>query len=365
MVIEFMSNDQSTGNPYYDMLPALDDRLSLKSFELLPKIDHNERLWPLELKLHCISKLDDIFYPLGSHAEFLKIIPNLIKFTYSSRNPLSPMYKKQIARENFLPASNNSFKRGEIVRVTGISGVGKTTSIKKYLSIYPQVISHQYYRGEPFYNQQIVWLLVNFPADGKLRTLLTHSLYDIDLLLGSEYQNMRPSYGFTNEKYLNFLTRVLFIHGTGLLIIDSCENFKYMSNGEIRGLLELLNSIVGLGLSIIIIGSPEALEIDVPVQYEIRWRRLTRGNEWNSFFNMLLNYQWTEQSVILKEELSLALLDESAGIIDIAEKIYKMTQVVAVQAGLKSIDTSLIRRVSQSRFSLLKPGIMIIKSRDE
>lgn len=355
-----MPNDRPTGNPYYDMLPAVDDKLSLKSFEFLPKIDHNERLWPLQLKVHCISRLDDIFYPLRSHAEFLEIIPDLIKSTYSSRNPLSPIYKKQIVRENFLSESNDNFIRGKIVRVTGISGVGKSISIERYLSIYPQVISHRYYKGEPFYNQQIVWVSVNFPADGKLRSLLAHSLCEIDLLLGAEYRNMRPNYGFTHEKYLNFLTRVLFIHGTGLLVIDSCDNFRYMNSGETHGFLEFLNSLVGLGLSIIMIGSPEVLEITAPVQYEIKWKRFIRGTEWNSFFDVLLNYQWTEQSAVLKEELSLALLDESAGIIDIAKKIYKMTQVVAVQNGLKSIDANLIRRVSQSRFRLLKPGIMLI-----
>src|SRR5699024_3054395 len=54
--------------------------------------------------------------------------------------------------------------------IIGISGIGKTTAIERLLLMYPQVIKHEAYEGQPFNHTQIVWLKIDCPYDGSLST---------------------------------------------------------------------------------------------------------------------------------------------------------------------------------------------------
>src|SRR5699024_12722126 len=47
--------------------------------------------------------------------------------------------------------------------IIGISGIGKTTAIERLLLMYPQVIKHEEYKGQPFNRTQIVWLKIDCP----------------------------------------------------------------------------------------------------------------------------------------------------------------------------------------------------------
>src|SRR5690625_5598051 len=74
--------------------------------------------------------------------------------------------------------------------------------------MYPQVIKHEAYEGQPFNHTQIVWLKIDCPYDGSLSTLCKSFFKAIDDLLGTRYLE---KYG-----YMNRITSTMLLHMTSL-----------------------------------------------------------------------------------------------------------------------------------------------------
>ena len=79
---------------------------------------------------------------------------------YSYRNPLEKDESRFLNGE-LVPTSSSSFT------LMGFSGIGKSTAIEKILLLYPQVLLHE----NPVNRLQVVWLKLNCPHDGSLKTL--------------------------------------------------------------------------------------------------------------------------------------------------------------------------------------------------
>ena len=60
--------------------------------------------------------------------------------------------------------------------IIGTSGIGKSRSISRLLSIYPQVNHHTEYKNLPFIRKQVVYLKIDCPHDGTLKGLIERFL---------------------------------------------------------------------------------------------------------------------------------------------------------------------------------------------
>lgn len=49
--------------------------------------------------------------------------------------------------------------------------VGKTSTIRRALSLLSQVIEHEKYQGKPFFCKQILYLIVECPSNCSVKTL--------------------------------------------------------------------------------------------------------------------------------------------------------------------------------------------------
>src|SRR5688572_17688521 len=88
-------------------------------------------------------------------------------------------------------ATDNSGITTAGITLLGYSGVGKTRTINRILSYYPQVIKHSHYGKRPFTRSQILWLKIDCPANGTLRGLCISFFRAIDNILGLSGE---PSY---------------------------------------------------------------------------------------------------------------------------------------------------------------------------
>src|SRR5690625_7154437 len=97
--------------------------------------------------------------------------------------------------------------------------------------MYPQVIKHEAYEGQPFNHTQIVWLKIDCPYDGSLSTLCKSFFKAIDDLLGTRYLE---KYGYMNRitsTMLLHMTSLASMYGIGVLVIEigraSCRERVY------------------------------------------------------------------------------------------------------------------------------------------
>lgn len=160
------------GNPLIEALPPiLSPEEAFEALSYYPEFDEKERLLPTHIRYHAIPRLTRFFQPVMQHLDLEQRFSRLLRYGYVSRNPLSPNFTKSLS------AAHHSLTGQKIkhdirstassITLMGFSGIGKTTAIERILSLYPQLIIHKH----PLNITQVVWLKLNCPHDGSLKSL--------------------------------------------------------------------------------------------------------------------------------------------------------------------------------------------------
>src|SRR5258707_11084324 len=161
------------GNPYIEALPPIwskEDVISL--LQRYPEYQEEHRVWPTELRVHLIRSVLKFFEVLPRHIDLEQRISCTIRTGYEARNPRLPDAWRQIRdKVESLKSALASQEGAEIEELLanfslqpadpemtatgfafiGINGIGKTTSLKNILVLYPQVIIHSRYHDEDFH----------------------------------------------------------------------------------------------------------------------------------------------------------------------------------------------------------------------
>jgi len=193
--------EEYSNNPYIEALPQIfSDEEIIDMFTMYPSISEDEKNAPLNVRYHYIKRLKSFVQPLDIHFRVERKLSSLIRRGYIARNPVSIENKKRL---NYIHSirneiqSNDDDKIFEFNRqlrstaegfsITGISGMGKSVCIERLLMMYPQVIVHKEYNNEPFTTTQLVWLKVDTPYDGSIKTMCKLFFKAIDDILGTSY----------------------------------------------------------------------------------------------------------------------------------------------------------------------------------
>lgn len=146
------------GNPLIEALPAIMSKDEFSSaVTYYPPYKDEERFLGSEYRLHCVMRLLKYFQPMGKHIDLEQRISRVLRYGYLARNPLLPEYKARLRElKKMLLAEFSNQKEVEELKhrvndadtptsgftVIGVSGVGKTTALKKIIQLYSQVILH-------------------------------------------------------------------------------------------------------------------------------------------------------------------------------------------------------------------------------
>lgn len=84
-------------------------------------------------------------------------------------------------------------------------------------------------------------------------------------------------------------------------------------------------------------------------------------HEWELFLEALWQFQYIQQPVELDDRLSEALYDVSAGIIDLAIKIFIASQRRAILKGTEKLTSGLIRSVARDEFPWTGEAVAALK----
>jgi len=368
-------------NPFIARLPPI---LSAKklfgSLRDLPHHSEAERQLPPHLRIHCVMRLGRYFSPNERHIALEQRIDLMIRQGYLGRNPNSIEY--QLRLRNALARINARSFDAEVAplestangfALIGVSGMGKTLTVRRILRRYPRVIEHT----KPVALLQVPWVELQCPYKGSVKQLCLDFFDKIDGLLGT---NFRAKHGGRHASVDDVTLQMAAIadrHGVGLIVIDEIQHLREAPG---TGSAEMLNFLVTLvnrcSTPVMIIGTPRALPL---VQGDFRqarrasgvgsvlWERMTPGDTWNHFVKQMWDCQWTREKIPLTDEICAVLYEESQGIIDVLVKIYMLAQVRAISfSALKPrpepLDAEALRRTVNEHFSLLQPMISALRS---
>ncbi len=178
------------GNPLIEALPPiLTENEVIRRIRYRPHFCESERELEPSLRMHCVQRLVDFVEPLPIHLEVEQMLSRMIRHGYKARNPFNQEYVKLLRQKNLLET-----ERPPLIKSTassfafiGISGIGKSTTIDRLLTMYPQVIVHNRYLNRNLSLYQLVWLKLECPHDGSLRSLCLDFFQAVDERLGSNH----------------------------------------------------------------------------------------------------------------------------------------------------------------------------------
>jgi len=364
------------GNPLIEALPPiLSKEEAFDQLSFIPMFHNSERNLSSHHRYHALLRLSRFYQPINQTLNLEQRFSGFIRYGYVNRNPL---HKKHV--QALLDLHNKLVNKEEIglppdirssassFTLMGYPGIGKTSAIERVLSLYPQVILHQ----NPINLIQIVWLKLDCPHDGSLKTLCMDFFKKVDSLTGTNYFE---KYGKPSNSVSSMVTRmgqVARLHSIGALIIDEVQHSLSASGAASEMMMNFFVTLVNeIGVPVMFIGTMKAkalLQKDFRQarrssgQGDMVWQQMKQDDDWEVLITSMWDYQWTNEYTELTEELLNTIYEESQGIVDVAVKLYLLAQARAINSGLEKITPKLIQKVVKEDLKLLQPMLEALKS---
>jgi hypothetical protein len=368
------------GNPLIEVLPLINTRKqAAKLMQRFPEYSDEMRRLPPHLRTHAAMDALHFFQPLPIHLRLEGMISRVIRDGYLSRNPMDPAYAGTL--EERLECFKN--KRNIVAHfaptaagfsILGMSGVGKSTGLRKVLHLYPQIILHNRYQERNFTKAQVVWLKIECPKDGSTKGLCLNFFQTLDALLGTTYARDFGQRRRSTDELMLSMANIAARHHLGLLGIDEIQNLNEAKSG---GADEMLNFFVNLintiGLPVILIGTYDAAHIlggsfrqarRGSGQGDLVWDWMEFDGDWWLFVQALWRLQYVEKKCELTVDLCRALHEVSYGVTDLAIRIYLAAQIRVIENGVEEISEGLLRSAYRDDFRLLSRIVEVLKSGD-
>lgn len=367
------------GNPLIEALPPIYsqeeviDRLSM-----YPPYNKEERCMNDHQRVHLISRLLHYFQAIPVHLRIESSISRLIRTGYTYRNPVSSTYAQSFV-DNWNNIQNKSFDKsiiqtGQTLSILGVSGVGKTRTLQRILQTIPQVISHVSYKGKALNHFQVTYLKIETPFDGSVKTIIYDFMYQVDLLLGSNYFNRYVNSHLSTSQLMPIMAQIAKSINLGMLILDELQHLKGIKKSSSAQILNFFTALINtINIPLIMVGTPKAMDV-LQSQFRqarrstnmgnIMWDRFEKDAIWDLFVSGMWKYQWTKEEAPITQEISSILYYDSQGIADIAIKLYMMVQLRAISSGKEKITSALIKQVAQEELKMVQPMLNTLKSED-
>lgn len=368
-----------------------------------------DRELPEHILIHKIKAVERIFVPHSRVIDLERKISVMLRTGYEPRDPLARGYWRKLAAKldvlgDLMKAPTSEELNGQLYMLceqretgnrilmpltsakgfsfSGMSGMGKTLSMRKVFNLYPQVLIHdQYYKGKPVLGSisalQVVYLMVACPADATLKQFLIFVCKAVDDLLGTDYFVKIAKRGDASKSSMMMgIANVFSQINLGALAIDNIESLRLGKGSDSAELLKYLVALVELfNIPIILIGTLEAEKV-LTGNFSISRRGAGQGddkwlafakenNDWNLLIDTLGKYQYTKSSAdLIGESLDDVIFDMSQGIIDVAVKVFALAQKRAIITGHTKLTKNIFETVFDDSLQGIRNAIIGLRKND-
>lgn len=378
------------GNKLIEALPpSLSEEEIFESLQHLPPFDPASRQWPNHERVRELMTLTNMMVPLSSHIELGMYLDSVMREGYVGRRPFSPehmaiyheIHDDQRRGGGFRQTANTITPQLSAALI-GVSGMGKTSAVKRMLARFPQVIYHP---DIDLY--QITWLHIEMPSDGKgVKSLLSAIIEAIaELIPNNTYFDDYVGKSRASESTMqSYVRRLMNKHCVGLLVADEVQNVSNTPKSKQVVMTELTTITNRPSTPVLLIGTPQADQVlGLNFRQSRRSYGMPLGNwnplpkhdlnpetlspepgEWMAFMEAMWTYQWTRNPVELTQGICDLFYDYTQGIIDLAIKLFIGVQARAIFDGTERISEQLIAAVYEQQFAKLKPMIEALRCGD-
>lgn len=264
----------------------------------------------------------------------------------------------------------------------GVSGMGKSRLLRELLlKLFPQVIYHEAYGGRALPFQQVVWLYLECPNNASIRSMLQQIFWALDQILRTSYYARITRNGTVSADNLIVpMAKVCLAHGLGLLVIDEIQNVNQAASGGAQRMLNLFVKLINwVGIPVLLVGTPEAMEPltakfrmarRLSSQGDPKWDRMNRNDlDWEMFVEALWSHQYLFKPTPLTRDLRDALYTASAGITEVAIRVFMFAQRQAIAHALnrreECLTPELLTSIPSSQLGLMEPVLRALREGQE
>lgn len=353
-----MCKTMMSSNPYIEAMPKiLGIEEYFKQVASIPQFTDGLRSTSAEERRGFLAQLNTFFYPMEYMYYVYDLLYKAMIENYSSKTVVDTIRQINRLRGNVdefdsMQNFSTSSYSGAILRVPGIE---KSSTIKRSLSVIPQVITHTEFNGAPMYRQQIPYLMVECPSDCSVKTLALNIMSQIDKAVGSTFfEDMVSRNRTASASTLAIKVKIACLnHRVGLIVIDEIQNAVLtaertnQTRNLIKFLIELTNEAC---VSICFVGTLLAEKIFMSQEH---LKRRTRGyrllpmkfdKTYTEFISMLWGCQVLRERSEITEGILKCIYDYSAGIPAYIVKLFTEAQTQALLTGRERLSIASVKR---------------------
>lgn len=257
--------DRIKRNP---LLVALPEKLTpvelATKLRFCPITPDNLRSIPLHDRPALLTSYKNTFIPTMQGLSIALSLQQMIHNGYAQRDPLLSSSRKFIYTGGHLKGLKlsdtewwPSFASGMVI--DGITGLGKSQLLDRFLSLYPQAIEHGANEECGWRSlKQLCWLKIHMPSDGSRGGFLEGAFRELDQALGTDYCQQYSSRSWTVEKLLVVFLHLLSVHRCGLLVIEEAQEKNLSQSAFSREFVTFFLRLLNWGIPTVLIGNPLA-----------------------------------------------------------------------------------------------------------
>lgn len=244
--------------------------------------------------------------------------------------------------------------------ITGPSGIGKSTALAKSIALSggEQIIETR----EP-YAKIIPCVNVQCPHDCSVKGLLLAILSQVDIAIGTSYQQMAVKNRASIDSLIGTVSQVA-LNNILLIIIDECQNVCRNKGGVnlVSAMTQLINAS---GVSICMVGLPETeLFFNREMQLARRsvglsYQALPCNEYFMKFCEVLFSYQYVSKPSNITLDLMELLYECTGGILALVVSIIMEAQQIAILTGKEKLDKEAILLAYEDRLKNVQDFVKV------
>ncbi len=381
------------GNKLIEALPRPKDEAELlASLTLEPDFSEDSRNWDAHMRIHELLGLTNFMVPLAAHVQLARVIDSMMREGYVGRRPMTRDQVAIYQHIHSLEQDDQPFRQSAdtltpqlSTALVGVSGMGKTTTVKRVLAHIPPVYYHP--ELDLF---QVTYLHFEMPSDGKgTKSLATGIIERLDQLIpdSNYYDKYVAKSRASGDVLIRVAARLMNKHSVGLLIPDEVQNVANARKDEQILMSELTSLCNQCKVPQLYIGTNKAnkiLGLDFRQARRSlglglgdwgpmpRWENVTgengsverRPGEWFDFVTELWKYQWVKKPVALTSDMLELFYHCTQGVIDLAIKLFAVSQARAILDQSETLSEQLLLDVYNKDLHLIHPMVDALRSGD-
>lgn len=244
--------------------------------------------------------------------------------------------------------------------ITGPSGIGKSTALAKSIAL---AGGEQIITTENPYAQIIPCVNVQCPHDCSVKGLLLAILSQVDIAIGTGYQQMAVKNRASIDNLIGTVSQVA-LNNILLIIIDECQNVCRNKGGVnlVSAMTQLINSS---GVAICMVGLPET---ELFFQNEMQLARRSVGLSYKAlpcsdyfikFCETLFSYQYVSKPSRITPGLVELLYECSGGILALVVSIIMEAQQIAILTGKEALNKETILLAYEDRLKNVQDFVKV------